>query len=323
MVRCFSILSVAVSVGLGACSVHPLPDDVSPIPTEEIVRTMRCETKLAVRAEIAAGLKFIGLSDIVPELILEPVNLERVRQRDKERGDNLAERFLAYSVTSIAYAFDFAITEDNYANATLGFTMPFTNGTWTVSPSAAHKRTREGKRVFQTVETLAELNKLNCANFAVRDTNLTYPITGSIGMGTAVHTFVALSELGGAEKLFTDTLTFTTTISGSLTTKLTLTPVPKSFRLTSVDAAIGAGRTDIHKVTISFAFPDLRRLRLFAAADAAVQSDLTKQHALENLCIARATDREDVSGTLRFLPPESYCRQQPAAARLSGIVAPP
>lgn len=299
--------------------MRPIPDDVTPIPTEEIVRSMRCETKFAVRAEIAKGLTIIGLPDIVPDLVLEPQNLARVRTRDKEIGDNLADRFVAYSLTSIAYAFDFAITENNNMNATVGFKLPFTSGNFDLGAAGAFNRTREGKRVFQTVETFSELTKLNCNKFEVREPNYVYPISGSIGMTKAVHTFVALAELGGAEKLFTDTLTFTTTLSASLTPKLTLTPVPKSFRLASLDGVVSNGRTDIHKVTISLAFPDLRKLKTTATADLATASIATKQTALENLCIARATDREEATGTLRFLPPESYCKPQSPANRIVSV----
>lgn len=308
MMRILFILGSLLAMIVSGCSVHPIPDDVSPIPTEEIVRSMRCETKLAVRSEIGQGLKIIGLSDINPDQVLEPVNLVRIRQRDKERGDTFADRLVAYGVSSIAYAFDFAITETNNMNATLGFKLPFTGGTFDLTPSATFNRTRDGKRVFQTVETFSELRRLDCTKFAIRDVNLVYPITGTIGMTKAVRTFVALSELGGAEKLFTDTLTFTTTINGSLTPKLTLAPAPKSFRLTSLDGSVSAGRTDIHKVTISFAFPDVKKLLKLSAEDLAKQAVATKQQALENLCIARATDREEQSGSLRFYPPEAYCR---------------
>lgn len=320
--RLFCVTAICASILVSACSVRPIPDDVSPIPTEEIVRSMRCETKFAVRAEIQKGLKIVGLPDIVPDLILDPKNLARIRQRDKERGDNFADRILAYGVSSIAYAFDFYAAETNNLEANLGFKLPLTNGNFDLGASGKFNRLREGKRVFQTVETFSELAKLHCGKFEVREKNLAYPITGSIGMTKAVETFVSLSELGGAEKLFTDTLTFTTTLSASLTPKLTLTPIPKSFRLASLDATALSGRTDVHKVTISFAFPDMKKLRQFATADIALQQAATKQIALENLCIARATDREDQTGNLRLYPPETYCRPASNGASPTSTRAP-
>jgi hypothetical protein len=311
-----SLVIACAALVLAGCSVRPIPDDVSSVPTEDIVRSMRCETKLAVRSEIAGGLKKIGLPDMVPDNVLQPQNMALIRQRDKQLGDNLAERMLAYSLVAIAYEFDFSITEDNGLGASAGFSLPFSNGLFGLAAKSDLVRRRDGKRVFKTAEQFKDLVKLNCDRdgkaFEVRDKDLVYPITGSIGMTKAIHTFIELSEQGGAEKFFTDTLTFTTSVSASITPKLTLSPVPNSFRLVSLDGNASAARTDVHKVTISLAFPDLKLLPAALGGDTALLSAQTKDRALENLCVARATNREDASGTLRLYPPEAYCRQSTA-----------
>ena len=136
-------------------------------------------------------------------------------------------------------------------------------------------------------------------------------------MMKVVHTFVELSEIGGADGDFTDTLSFTTTWEASLTPKLVLKPVTNRFRVVSGDGILAAGRTDIHKVTITFAFPH------FGAADAqgtlvsAAQptAESAKARAIQQLCIARARDREEQFGTLRLYPPELSCGQQALPAR--------
>lgn len=99
--------------------------------------------------------------------------------------------------------------------------------------------------------------------------------------------------------------------------------MPKSLRLVNLEAKLAAERVDIHKVTVSFAFPaiDLRKPRDDSFGDArklktasvtpAVLRDLADdalRRAVENLCVARALDRENAFGSLRLYPPEQYCR---------------
>jgi hypothetical protein len=59
---------------------------------------------------------------------------------------------------------------------------------------------------------------------------------------------------------FSDKLTFTTKIAAGLKPTVTLSPVPKTFRLIEAAADIGVDRTDIHKVTIAIAV-DKSRLK--------------------------------------------------------------
>jgi hypothetical protein len=299
--------------------MRPIPDDVSAIPTEHIVRSMRCETKQAVRDRITYELTRIGASDIQAEHILDPVNLEQVRRRDSR----LAAKLLAYGASSIAYRFEFAISESNEAQGSVGFKLPFTSTLFDVQAGGALKNQRDGLRRFETVETFADLAELHCRDFTTRDVNPVYPITGSIGMSKAVHTFVELTEFGGAKGEFTDTLTFTTQLSGSLRPSLVLAPVPNSFRVVNASGELSAGRIDKHSVTISFAFPtvDLREIvvdhpagrenasALFNPASLRRLTLESIERAKENLCIARGLDREALAGSLRLYPPELYCRK--------------
>jgi hypothetical protein len=314
---------VALSI-LPGCSVRPIPDDVVGIPTEDIVRSMRCETKFAVRDRITYELKAIGSGDIESEHVLEPRNLERIRRRDAK----LAAKLLAYGASSIAYRFEFMISENNDASGALGFKVPFTTGAFDLAATADYKRQRDGLRRFETVETFADLAKLKCHDFVVRDAHLHYPISGSIGMTKAVNTFVELTEFGGAKGEFTDTLNFTTTLNGSIKPSLVLNPVPQSFRLVNASGEVSAGRTDKHSVTISFAFPtvDLREIEVDRPSGREKASVLFNPEALkritqesverakENLCIARGLDREALAGSLRLYPPELYCRKPTAIA---------
>jgi hypothetical protein len=307
------------------CSVHPIPDDVSPIPSEEIVRSMRCEAKLAVRNEIKAGLVRLGLGDIDPDSVLDKRNLDRVRAvrrpGDPSAGRRVAMKFVAYSMSTMAYAFEFDITENNDASAEVGFNVPFLptgKGDFGLNAKGNLNRIRQAKRVFVASETFGELRRLSCGEpIVVRDGNLIYPITGSIGMMKVVHTFVELAEMGGfgnsskpEDNVFTDTLTFTTAIGGSLTPTLTLKPVPREFRVVSATGTFGASRIDKHQVTISLTFPTFTEVQMQVAKGSVGQlsdPESAKARALENLCIARAKAREDEFGTLRLIPPEASC----------------
>ena len=313
---------------LAGCHVHPIPDDISPLSTEEIVLNMRCEVKSAVRDQIREQLVDLGLPHMVPDDVLKPANLAQIRAAHPVNGPRMVAMFKLFSKLTMAYAFDFDIIERNASAATGTFTWPFSKGTLTTSAGGGLEKIRNGKRVFTAVETFGELADLKCGNAPRRGPDILYPITGSIGMTRVVNTFIQLTLQGGAggtaagiagspAHLFTDTLTFTTEWKGGARAQLEIAPVKGAFRLTKLDAEISSGRKDVHKVIIAFTFPDTKELREASGmgrinADAATIED-SKRMAIENLCIARAKDREDEAGTLRLYPPEIYCRRQPIA----------
>jgi hypothetical protein len=314
-----NLLVAIAALATAACSIHPLPDDVAFIPTEEIVKSARCETKLAVYERIRYELDKRGIAGIAPDTILEKPNLDLIRRHD----NLLAFKIEAYSASAIAYTFEFLITEDDNAEASAGFKLPFTKGTFDMGIAGKLQKSRQGLRRFESLETFADLTKLDCDGFDVRYKNIVYPVSGSIGLRQAMSTFIELAELGSGKGNFTDTLIFTTKISGEISPKLVLNPVPKTMRLVSLEGKLSADRTDMHKVTVSFAFPavDLRkphvesfgdapreRVSALSHADFRALSDDTLRRAVENLCVARALDRENAFGTLRLNPPEYYCR---------------
>ena len=305
------------SVPLAACAIHPIPDNLSPLPTEEIVKTARCETKLAVYERIERELVSRSIKGIDPEAILTPANYIAIRKIDPL----LALKFEAYGASAIAYTFEFLITEQDNAEASAGFKLPFTKGTLELGVNGKLQKSRHGHRRFESLETFADLAKLDCRGFGKRERNIVYPVTGSIGLDRAMHTFIELAELGGGKGNFTDTLVFTTRIGGGINPKLVLSPVTNKLKLVNAEAKLDVERLDVHKVTVSFAFPavDLRtprddsfgtRTRVAEISPAVLKSlsDDALRRASENLCVARALDREDTFGSLRLYPPEHYCR---------------
>jgi hypothetical protein len=309
---------------LAGCSVHPIPDDVSPIPTEDIVRSARCEMRLGVFDQVkdlierAAQVNKVRIAPFDVKDLLTEEGRRRVLPAGAIPAD-LGAVLKVYGKVAIAYDFDFQITENDDLDASLAFKLPFAtspNG-FDLGAAGSLHRTRVGKRTFSAQETFEDLilRVRWCDGFEVRRKNHLYPITGSIGLRQVMNTFVALSEQGGGKDSFVDTLTFTTTVGGSVGPSLKFKSVPHSFRLVSAGATAAAGRTDLHKVTISLAFPVTPKPKKNpfeegvgpgeAGAPPYVYNPVWR--ARYNICVADARNREDSLKTLRLTAPEVYC----------------
>lgn len=308
--RLLRLFSACVALGAAGCSIHPIPDNVSRYSTAEVVRNVRCEAKFAVRSRIRAALRdHAALRDIPADLILKPENLRRI----VTVAPLLAKKFENYQKSAIAYDFEFSIDEANDKSANANFLMPFTSGgKWSLDAGASVAKRRSGNRRFKMVETFGELDRLDCHGYQKPAGNLLHPMTGSIGMARVMHTFINLTELGGGREKFTDTITFKTTVKGSVGGKLELSPLNDKFRIVGGDAGVSGERTDIHKLIVSLTFPvqDLRGSSLDGRGRGgrSIEAD-SKLRALEDLCIARAEQREADAGSLRLYPPEYYCRR--------------
>lgn len=299
-------LVISSALWVAGCSIHPIPDDVSVYDTADIVRNVRCEAKSAVRERIRHALhRHPELADIPPDYVTQPRYFSRIKRVDHV----LAAKFEDYMGSAIAYDFEFKITEANNASASVGFLVPFfSTGKLAADAGAGLEKSRTGERRFKTVETFAELVKLDCDDYEQPRKNILYPMTGSIGMAKIMNTFIDLTELGGGKDIFTDTITFVTKVSGEAGTVVELLPVTNQFRVVGAEGHVDASRNDEHKLIVSLTFPtgDFRVARL----DARAGITNSQIRALENLCIARAEQREDENGTLRFYPPEVYCRRR-------------
>ena len=83
--------------------------------------------------------------------------------------------------------------------------------------------------------------------------NWTYPITGRIGLDEVVRTYFVLDRGGTELRSFSDQLSFTTTIGGSIKPSVELNPLAGQLRLTEASGSLVANRTDVHKVRIVIA----------------------------------------------------------------------
>lgn len=299
--------ALAVSMVAG-CSIHPIPDDLSHQTTRSIVLNVRCEAKVAVRERIALLLQGSGdpeLARMDPETVAQ--RIEEIHVRDPRIAIKLAK----YFASAIGYDFDFMIDEFNNKTATAGFQLPFNlPSVFSLDVEGQLKKQRTGHRTFKMVEFFEDLDLLNCADYQQPRANLLYPITGSIGMGRIMHTFIDLAEQGGGDSVFTDMITFRTELFGKVNPSVMLSPVKDSFRLVSGSFLADAKRIDNHMLTVTISFPTLddrtpATLGVYARADVGAA---TKERVLEALCIAHAEDREDRAGTIRLIAPEVSCR---------------
>jgi hypothetical protein len=307
--RCLPAWMVLASaVAFGGCSIHPIPDDLSYYRTEDIVRNVRCEAKEAVRGRIQLALLERGLDHIDPEKVLSDArNFEIIKRTDPE----LAQRFLAYGASTIAYKFTFDILEINDNSGSVTFELPFTTGDFTLGLSGGLNKQRKGKRTFRTVEKFKDLIFLNCSNWEQPNGNMVYPLTGSIGVDRIINTFIDVAQLGGAKEQFTDTITFTTYLRGKINPTLVLAPVVDQFRVTKAALSLESSRNDMHTVLVSLAFPDFKKVGAMSALQPdridAIAQEL-KNKAVINLCIADGEAREEQFGMLRDWSPRQYCR---------------
>jgi hypothetical protein len=234
---------LSFSVLAQGCSIHPLPEDFSRSSTIDIVESIRCEAQAAIwdHAQKASPVKG------------GRPNLASYRPMKKFEG------------TFIGYEFQFTISEENEKSGSATFALPFQEGKFSLGVSGGKKQKRESDRNFKFVETFEEIIAANCAPLT-GEKNFKYPITGEIGLGEVIHTFIRLEQLTSLDPLgekkagagmvatFSDKLTFTTSFGGDLNPSVEMTPGPlNSLRLARASANISADRFDTHKVTVALA----------------------------------------------------------------------
>ncbi|MFB9266886.1 hypothetical protein ACFFWD_27615 [Bradyrhizobium erythrophlei] len=336
--RVAGIGAVFSLAALAGCSIHPLVDDVSPIPTEAIVAAARCELRLGLvhQVEVWFADEEPSVTGFDPNTIGEPENLKLMKKRFPKI--DLEGDWQQYMDIAIAYEWSFDITETNHADASVGFRLPTLNpaGTFDLNAGGNANATRQAKRTFKNQDKFGGLltqkwwkicndvdrsiehfpnTPTDRPPFQPQPVRPVYPITGTIGLARAVTTFLKIAVQEGALDTFTDELTFTTTFDGRVGGAVTLAPVPKEFRLVNATTNLAGSRLDIHKVKISMAFP---KARVTQKTEKQKVDELLKDviggyelnaqwRAAYTLCVVDARSREDDFKNLRLDPPEVTC----------------
>jgi hypothetical protein len=287
MAKFFRAALTAATFFLTGCAIHPLPEDVTGVPTYTIVRQVRCEARQAIvdtavgwltnpknieegkvdPASRAIGLQFADgerrTQDFVPELF---------------RG-RVAQIVKLFFDTGVAYNFDLAMTEVNNLDTQINLLKPFTTSKFTMGIKGGFDRQRANERIFTVTDSFSGLVRLPdsyCDGRSVNENynynvppNYAYPATGKIGVQRMIQDFIELTlfaNLGGPKAApkgpptLVDTLAFQTIITGTLTPMVTFSPVGKALSVADASLTGLASRTDLHTITmgLSIAGPGLK-----------------------------------------------------------------
>jgi hypothetical protein len=271
-----AIAACAAFSFFSACTIHPLPEDASGVPTTTIVRQIRCETREAIRTELIGWLR--SREHHIPRELGARYDSEQAAAADFRpallNGPELAkDREIAqwFYDTGIAYTFDFNISETNNLMSDVSLLKALTNSKLTLAIDPTANRKRSNERTFTVTDTfgnlLRKMTDQHCKGQLVAE-NYIYPITGRIGVDKVVRDFIRLALFGDlsgtpdkpgsepappAPPTMTEDLIFTTDISLQVNPMITFTPVSQALQLSSASITGLADRTDMHQVTIGLA----------------------------------------------------------------------
>jgi hypothetical protein len=259
-VRRLTVLWAALSVS--GCALHPLPEDVTGVPTHTIVRQIRCEARAAVKDNLTDWLDLYNNPDLKRMGLEFAMNTDPAAARKSQLPSTIKDIIQKFQNTAIVYDFTFDITETNNLDGVLDLSVLLHLSKVTAGVGGGFDRKRESTRTFTITDTFVHLlNDVKddyCKNY-VSDRHYSYPITGTVGIGKMVNTFAQLSlfdnlanDTKGAPPTMTDSLLFTTTLTGSIAPKIVFKPL-SNIADASVTAL--AGRTDAHKVIVALALP--------------------------------------------------------------------
>jgi hypothetical protein len=284
-----SILVVFPVAVLGGCAIHPVQQDVTGLPTTQIVRRIRCEARLAIidkaigmlgrEAEKLAdepALSFYGLTREQQlrklQSIAEKLNAGRTQTIEHIGVSELPTPrsrafYIRYIDTVIAYDFLFNITEGGTAAAVADPVRLISNGSVGFGLNAGGTLRRNNLRNFALSDQFDDLlfdKKLQCRYPDYLPDNYVHPIAGAVGLRGAIDTFIDLYQGGPLSKLdekepgvFADTLQFTTEISGGVGSHVQIDPIGINWGVAApTNIGLSASRSDIHTLTIGLAMSE-------------------------------------------------------------------
>lgn len=235
-----------ISCGLGACAIHPLPQDVTGVRTSQIVHRNRCEAAAAV------------------------FDIERwLRKNHKPAAANE----LINIGVALSYTLD--ITESDSLTAATNFEQLLTKGSFNVNPGGADSLMRENKRTFTVADNYQTFTQMRNCDAEPAGSNYQYPIVGTIGINETIQTFLTMalhedlngvienpdklpndpSEYTAASPTMVEALTFTTKINAGVMPSISLMPVGKAIQLNTASLDFEWSRQDMHEVIVGLGMP--------------------------------------------------------------------
>jgi hypothetical protein len=192
------LLSLAIAVFTTGCAIHPLPENVTGVTTYDIVKSIRCEARDALRGKIVVWLSQGGGNQAdtnTAVLLSEDPNLW-AKFDPRWFSPPVAAILQRFGAAAIAYNFNLDMIEINNIDPTVDLTAPVHFGTFTAALTGGVDRSRENTRQFTITDTffglIRQLDEVYCAPYA-HIANYVYPITGKIGIDEMVDTFVDLA----------------------------------------------------------------------------------------------------------------------------------
>jgi hypothetical protein len=261
------IIGIVLTASIAGCAIRPLPEQVTGVSTDEIVKRIRCEAREAIRLKASDYLSFHTEDPAAIELsqALAREDYEFDRKQFLALSNQPRQALVKVGSSAIAYNFTFDMTEINNLDPTWDGIGGIPNGTFGLGITAGVDRTRHSIRSFTVSDTfvglLMNVPSSYCVGRTVRQPNYLYPIIGKIGIGEMVSTFIDISlfdNLKSGDKgppAVSDSIEFLTLLSLGITPNVVLTPV-KAF--TTKDAMVGFvnKRQDSHKVIVGLSRDD-------------------------------------------------------------------
>jgi hypothetical protein len=198
---------------LAACSVHPLPDDVTRISTHDVVQQIRCEAARAVK--------------------------------------DLSPKFLSLTI-AYEFEFTINETNNASADATFTHPFRKGESS-SVALSGGVNKKRDAIRNLRVVDTAQDIENSRCGKgdleknwvYPISGDVGVYEI-----VSTFVQLQRADNPQGAEVFTFSDKLFFITFFSGGVAPRITLTPISGKTKVTSAGVDLSASRRDTHKLTI-------------------------------------------------------------------------
>jgi hypothetical protein len=264
-----SLAGITLACSLSACAIHPLPQDVTGLSTQLIVRQIRCESRKAI---IDTGFDWLNsrsefepyIKDILMQF-LDPNNLPKFHY-NLFKGETRRVLQLFFD-TGIAYNYKLTMTEANGLTGGLSLIQPFVRGMETLGIAGGGTLQRQNLRTFTITDSFSkliqELPERDCTD-NIASANFVYPIAGRIGMMEVVKDFVDLTlfdNLGGTDTngqgppTLVDSLNFQTTFSVNGGPSFVFTPRGRGLNLASASLGPSASRSDMHNLTVGLALP--------------------------------------------------------------------
>jgi len=261
--------AAAIAACVANCAIRPLPEQVTGISTDEIVKHIRCEAREAIRLKASDYLSFH--TEDPAAIALSQALAQEDYEFDRKQFLALSSqpRLMLAKVGSsaIAYNFTFDMTEINNLDPTWDGIAGIPNGTFSLGVIGSLDRTRHSIRTFTVSDTFAglltDIQSSYCKNRTPKGPNYLYPIVGRIGVGEMISNFIDISLFDHLANpgdkgppAVSDSIEFQTNLSLGITPSVVLTPVTKAF--TTKDAMFGIvnKRQDSHKVIVGLSRDD-------------------------------------------------------------------